>query len=335
MDELRDLIKTVIRSFRTSEIPNSETIFGVKIKYCPFNPWKFTRYVLGSFLFNNIIHKNIAKLYPDYNFANIVLLYENDIYTNNIFEYINRVNSQYMIIYVSISYDYDDESEYLSGAHANMVFIDLINLTAEYFEPHGYRPDTLLDQNELLVGSILRQYVHPEIKLIQVKNSCPNLGPQSLTEDTFCQTWVNLYMYIKINIPELGTDEIYSYLTSMPIHDLKMTLGIFQIYYVWIVTRYEERYIMGVEYILKKCVDVLYDREISSDIELLKPFLNGRGNIPIGTAIDIISKEIRLEIIKYDDSDLLHLSRAYKYAQDIIKILQINDKLIIEYKDEQ
>jgi len=81
--------------------------------------------------------------------------------------------------------------------HANIIFIDHLNETIEYFEPNG------LDQpwTEKLVD-FLKDYfkenyekytfIHPSEK------TCPYIGPQAITGDSLCRNWATLYAFLRI-----------------------------------------------------------------------------------------------------------------------------------------
>jgi len=235
-----------------------ENILGVDIPIA-IDEKKFVQNLLGHVDSDPPV-KKLMRLYPEYNYGLINITIENNVIVNNMtseyFEIIRKTKSQYMFIDVTIKTEYDDsyDEDLRLSYHANSVFVDLINLTAEYFEPQHHSETDI--QVQLQVSRILRKFIHNNIRMTITSQSCPNLGPQSVTEDEFCQTWSTMFLYYKINLPEISIYEIYLYFSSMDKDQLNLYINKFIKCLVWLINNKEELLISATSTIVSTMLDI-------------------------------------------------------------------------------
>lgn len=212
-----------------------ENILGVNLGL-HIDSAEFVRTLLGNIYTGSPVLR-LSKLYPEYNYATINITILDGIIVNRMqspayFRMIKKTNSQYMFIDIVIKYKYINNQEI--NYHANSVFVDKLNLIAEYFEPQC-NPEFNMDI-QLQVSRILRKYVHNHIRMTITSQSCPNLGPQSIANDNFCQTWSTMFLYYKINHPEISINEIYEFFSRMNRDQLNLYMKAFNKCFIWIIT---------------------------------------------------------------------------------------------------
>jgi len=269
--------------------------------------------LLGSIYTNSTIEK-LSKIYPEYNFATIHITVLDGIVVNRTNEpryirMIRKTNSQYMFIDVTIKFKFTDEDR-KPHYHANSVFVDKINLTAEYFEPqHDSETDL---QIQLQVSRILRKFIHENIRMTITSQSCPNLGPQSVTEDEFCQTWSAMFLYYKINYPEITIQEIYTYFSKMSKDLLKLHIDKFIRCFVWVITDRVELFITAIIIIIGYVNDtIIY---IQKNINFPEKFEGININMYIITAGIILRKGSELDYVVSNTVDTPD-NKLYKYTE--------------------
>lgn len=242
--DINSLLNTLFTDDKCKE-PTIKEIFGSDqgFERVPFDYQDLMMFSFGSVDFSWIVYRNIRELYPDVNFATITLLNLYDEIVENTFEFNQRVKSQYLVVMIDIYSGDDIESEGDDLEHTAFVFIDLITLTAEYFDSEASIDNETLNNDYIqsFVESILRENIHEDIQMTRLSQVC-QYGPQDMTGDLFCQTWAYQFLFIKLNLPEIPSKDIYKYFNSMPVSYLTSQLEQFMKCFYWKVTRPEERY---------------------------------------------------------------------------------------------
>jgi len=315
-----------------------KNITGIDIPI-KFNRDEFVQEIIGNTQTDSAIDK-LAKRHPEYNYVKIKITVKDGIIVNNMtseyFTIVNRTKNQYMLINVIIKYKNTYPVKKI-GYHANSVFVDLINLSAEYFEPQHSNDANMGVQ--LQVSRILRKYISDDIRMTITSQSCPNLGPQSITQDKFCQTWSLMFLYYKVNLPEISIYEIYRYFSSMNHDSLKSHIDKFINCFVWIIND-KLRMVVSVSrtiyldmtrtivYIFKNKEDLIQFKDIDLD-EYIKCW-------EIATKIydKINSIQYNIEIDKYDDLQLFNIAKdliikimEHAYEFDMLQYIIILDEM--------
>ena len=106
-------------------------------------------------------------------------------------------------------------SSEIGGAHANALFIDKKEKTAERYEPHGARSYQIFDDFEYEkfdknLGSYLKKKYG--LEYIPPSNFLPALGPQSfehyIDESGYCATWSLWYIDMRLSYPNISREKL-------------------------------------------------------------------------------------------------------------------------------
>lgn len=107
--------------------------------------------------------------------------------------------------------------------HANMIIINLNNMTLELFEPHGNRlSDSVIGDIEggykkktIFVHKFFNKYF-PELKIINVNRTLRGRSFQVLYDPKehtgYCVTWCLLYTHYRILNPNISIDRLIQYM---------------------------------------------------------------------------------------------------------------------------
>jgi hypothetical protein len=119
-------------------------------------------------------------------------------------------------------YDLDSKQKFKTVKHSNMIIIDNINKTIEFFEPHGitYKGYVLQFDTEKIIKSFLSNIgdvILEQFLLYKFKNVfdiCPYTSIQR-NIDTFCLAWSLLFIELKLLNPVVTANDIIINITKL------------------------------------------------------------------------------------------------------------------------
>ncbi|ALX27522.1 hypothetical protein GMAR_ORF148 [Golden Marseillevirus] len=104
--------------------------------------------------------------------------------------------------------------------HANIIVIDKLKKTVTYFEPHGLssaKPEYVKNPQNL-IEKFIKGYKLDGYRGVYDESVCPWFGPQTLAyaryRAGYCETWSQLFVYMKVKFPELSNPQIYEVLRT-------------------------------------------------------------------------------------------------------------------------
>lgn len=113
--------------------------------------------------------------------------------------------------------------EWIDGAHANIILIDLEKRTAERFEPYGKLPLFFFIVSDIfdnMMLTFLRKHLGGDMKYIKPLTFCPERSLQTLNEDYgteyygdpdgFCAAWTTWFIDMRLENPNMDRAKLIS-----------------------------------------------------------------------------------------------------------------------------
>jgi len=210
-----------------------DILFGLIFLYETFKKSKFALILDYPLTVNTPLEKYYEKIGYDYpfklEFSNCEILWSfQKIFYPSFFDFefakkIKDNNIKYIAIPLGI--------ELSNGSHANILFVDKINMTIERFEPNGANYPIGLNYNPHLLDITLEnKFIEYELKFIKPDDFLPTIGFQILEniEDNkckklgdpngFCGVWCTWWVYHRLNNSNVKNTD----LANLLIQDIKI-----------------------------------------------------------------------------------------------------------------
>lgn len=109
----------------------------------------------------------------------------------------------------------------MMNGHANSLLFDLRRKKIERFEPMGRDEDRFDDIIRLLFRDVL-----PEWTYVGTKLAAPARGPQAVYDsiDGLCVTYSMMYTYLRVQNPDLNSNQVQIMLATMPAGELRKSV---------------------------------------------------------------------------------------------------------------
>lgn len=162
--------------------------------------------------------------------------------------------NRFIIYYVDLTFLKHDQ---VKGRHSEVVLVDTLYETVEFFEPNGPAASWYN-----LVNSYFEYYFSellPNYRYLATSEFCPNFGPQAKSELPVCGAFSLLFLMLRIKNEDLTSGEVISQLVNLSKSELKHLLYQFICY----IDNYARSHkLLSLQNIYDYIVDQLeYDRE--------------------------------------------------------------------------